>query len=374
MSKELERPLQAILDHSPSVAYLKDLQGRYQFVNRRFAESVGRSSADILGKTAADIWPRAIADRFAEDDREVVATRAPLVRELDLPDADGRFREHYALKFPILDGDGNVVAIGGINVDISDRRRAEDALRASEARFRDFAEVASDWLWEMGPDLRFTYISERIRELSGVAPEHFIGKTREEIGVPKEEEKEEWRRHLDDLKARRPFRDVTYRRRDPDGGFRYARVSGKPIVGPDGQFLGYRGVATDVTAEMEARRALAHSERLARGVIETALDPFIRMDQDGRIVEWNSQAEKVFGWRRDEAVGRTLVSTLVPPDRRDAHVNGLRRFLETGESRILGRRLDMTALHKDGAAFRWSSPSPPTVSTTSTCSTVSSGT
>ncbi len=100
-------------------------------------------------------------------------------------------------------------------------------------------------------------------------------------------------------------------------------------------------------AEAEARESDARTRR----IINTALDAVIVMDAHGRITEWNPQAEATFGWTRDEAMGRSLADTIIPPQYREAHVQGLNRFLTTGEGPVLNRRIEITALHRDGREF-----------------------
>src|SRR6185436_15842369 len=97
---------------------------------------------------------------------------------------------------------------------------------------------------------------------------------------------------------------------------------------------------------------LRESEQLARGIIETALDAFIQMDESGRVTDWNSQAEKIFGWPRSDAIGKKLVDMIVPEQHRAAHLAGLERFLFTGEGRILGQRLEIEALRRDGEEIK----------------------
>ena len=75
------------------------------------------------------------------------------------------------------------------------------------------------------------------------------------------------------------------------------------------------------------------------------------MDAAGRIVEWNRQAESTFGWSRDEAVGRFLAETIIPPRHRAEHEHGLASFLATGAGTLLNRRLEVAALHRDGHEF-----------------------
>jgi PAS domain S-box-containing protein len=96
---------------------------------------------------------------------------------------------------------------------------------------------------------------------------------------------------------------------------------------------------------------LALSEARAQMIVDTAHDAFVGANSRGQIVEWNAQAAAVFGWTRREVLGSLLSDTVVPPAYRAAHEAGLRRFHETGESRIVNRRLELVGLHKDGREF-----------------------
>ncbi len=85
--------------------------------------------------------------------------------------------------------------------------------------------------------------------------------------------------------------------------------------------------------------------------VDAALDPVIVMDPDGSVVEWNHQAEAAFGWTREEAIGRSLATLIVPEHLRDAHTAGLRRYLATGERKILNTRIEVEALRRNGTTF-----------------------
>ncbi|HLH97603.1 MAG TPA: PAS domain S-box protein [Xanthobacteraceae bacterium] len=98
----------------------------------------------------------------------------------------------------------------------------------------------------------------------------------------------------------------------------------------------------------EKTAALLDSERLARGIVETALDAFIQMDESGIIREWNAQAQKVFGWARDEAIGKAMSDLIVPERYRSRHQDGFARYLRTGEDTVLGKRMEIEALRRDG--------------------------
>ncbi|MDO8354773.1 MAG: PAS domain S-box protein, partial [Nitrospirota bacterium] len=98
-------------------------------------------------------------------------------------------------------------------------------------------------------------------------------------------------------------------------------------------------------------RRLQDSEEQTRSIVNSALDAIIVMDDQGRITDWNPQAEQILGWTRREVIGRKLSDTIVPPQYREAHNRGLQHYLATGDGPALGKRLELTALRSDGTEF-----------------------
>jgi len=105
----------------------------------------------------------------------------------------------------------------------------------------------------------------------------------------------------------------------------------------------------DSGAEMNMSWGLLHAG--LQTVLDTALDPVVVMDPDGMVIGWNGRSEECFGWTWDEARGKRLSDLIVPPAFRDGHEQGLRRFLATGDARVLDRRIEVRALHRDGREF-----------------------
>ncbi|MGE0119290.1 MAG: PAS domain S-box protein [Dongiaceae bacterium] len=166
------------------------------------------------------------------------------------------------------------------------QKLAVEALRRSEERFRDIAEAASDWVWEMGPDLRFSYVSPRFGELTGIDPRKLVGKRSNELGRLVTDEPS-WQRHLADLAARRPFRDFVFDFVAAGGRVHRMRFSGRPVTGVDGAFLGYRGTAADISDEVEADRRLRRSEARFLDAAESMSEGFALYDADDRLVMCN---------------------------------------------------------------------------------------
>jgi len=145
--------------------------------------------------------------------------------------------------------------------DLKIRRRAEEDARASEQRFRDYAETASDWFWETGPDHVFTYISDRAGAF-GMDRKALIGKRRPDGAFDQDAEPQKWRDHMATLDRHEPFRKFEYRGRDTAGRLRHFSVNGQPIFAADGRFMGYRGSATDLTAQHETEERLRQSQKM----------------------------------------------------------------------------------------------------------------
>ncbi|MGE0173201.1 MAG: CHASE domain-containing protein [Oligoflexales bacterium] len=101
----------------------------------------------------------------------------------------------------------------------------------------------------------------------------------------------------------------------------------------------------------KAESALTASERRNRMIIDTAYDAFVAINQEGMIVEWNFQAEALFGWSRASVIGKPIVETIIPVHLREAHLKGMQRFLEAGYGPFLNRRVEITALHQNGNEF-----------------------
>ena len=182
----------------------------------------------------------------------------------------------------------------GTRTDITELKQRENALAQSEQRFRDFAETASDWLWEMDRDLRFTNFSEGMPAGTGFSAAAVKGKTRWEFVGADPEEDEKWRQHRDDLLAGREFRDFRYTAKSPQGENLHLRSSGRPNFDESGEFMGYRGTGVDETAEVEAAERARTAERQLLEAIESVDGGFIYFDADDRLMMFNEKYRSLF--------------------------------------------------------------------------------
>ena len=148
-----------------------------------------------------------------------------------------------------------------LQMENTERKRTEGALLESQERFRDYAETASDWFWETGPDHHFTNISGRLI-VSNTGGTAVIGKSRLSLAADLDSEPEKWHEHLAILQRHEPFRNFEHRSFDTEGRRRHVSVSGRPVFDRHGRFIGYRGTATDLTEQREAERQLRQSQKM----------------------------------------------------------------------------------------------------------------
>jgi PAS domain S-box-containing protein len=250
--KKSEDRLRLVIDTIPTLVWRASPEGIPDFLNQPALDYTGISSDQ-----AETGWPRA----FHPDDMKGMLVKWAAIRESGMPGGlearlrrfDGEYRWFLFQAVPLRDEAGNIVKWYGSSTDIEDRKRAEEALRESEQRFRDYAETASDWLWETGPDHRFTRISEHVNAI-GFQPSGVTGVTRWDVATDVESEPEKWRQHRAILDAHRPFRDFVYTV-NGTGAAIYVQTSGKPIYDATGNFLGYRGTGTDISAAIRADHA-----------------------------------------------------------------------------------------------------------------------
>ncbi len=137
--RDSEERFRALLDNAPQSIYLKDLDGHYLLVNRSFEKRVGVSFGEARGKTIYDFFPKDVGDAYTEQDRQVVETGQAIPLEIQVLYPDGVQRTVLTIKFPVFGSDGETVAIGAVTTDITERKLAEEALRESEERHRNFA-------------------------------------------------------------------------------------------------------------------------------------------------------------------------------------------------------------------------------------------
>ena len=209
---------------------------------------------------------------------------------------DGELRYIRCVGIPVIEGEV-LKGFLGTAMDITEQELLTQELRESEGKFRDYAETASDWFWEIGPDYKFTLLTENA---FGSHAADRIGTACWDHALDLETEPEKWRLIQATLDSRKPFRDFVYRGLGGNGSPMYVRASGKPVFDANGDFRGYRGTGTDVTAIMRAQEALRESERSARSAFDGIAGLVSVLAPNGEVETANRQFLEYFGRSLEE--------------------------------------------------------------------------
>ncbi|MDQ3690502.1 MAG: EAL domain-containing protein [Chloroflexota bacterium] len=261
----------------------------------------------------------------------------------------------------------NLVAIGLVLISVAVRqsvmlgdretavRREQELSRelsGAERKYRSLIERQPGVVYvaEPGPAGRWSFVSPQVESMLGYAPKEWLA------------DPELWARsiHPDDrdavLASDLVAADVGTAKRFE---YRMIRRDGRivwvlddvAVTETPGQPALLQGLLVDITPAKVAEDALRTSEEQQRMIIETASYAFVAIDSQGRVVEWNRQAEATFGWSRVEAMGADVAQLIIPAAQHEAHHEGMRRFAATGDGPILSRRMELEAVHRDGHAF-----------------------
>jgi PAS domain S-box-containing protein len=245
----------------------------------------------------------------------------------------------------LLQGVVTVMASTGVTLAIAWElsRSARRNLLLSEQRFRDFAESASDRLWETDAHHRFTWVSRDPRS-SGNKLEDMIGKTRIELAGVDPANDEVWRQYCETIDARRPLRDFHYNVRDKEGRSQYRRVSGKPIFDENGEFKGYRGTVTGVTKSIETELL---ATQLGRIIDETLNEIYVIDAASLRFILVNRGARENLGYSMDE-LRRMTPADIWPDIAPDVMADKLRQLDTDSHSTPV---LELSHRRKDGTTY-----------------------
>lgn len=338
------------------------------YVNSSAAEFLGYSEQELLGKEleilcpdekTRDSWLAAIAQLdgvkteidFTGEIVNKEKTRIPL--SISLMGISGSSRDPDKVLVLFRESANTVKQNATLpyldsNRDVGEFqcKEVESALVESEERFRQMAEMAGEWLWEQNPGGYYIYSSTAVNRILGFTQDEVIGKHYTDFLTARDKEDQQFY-----VNSQEPFYGLTNHYQHKDGRQIITESTGLPIIGPDGNLIKWRGVDRDVTARKQFQDALIESEKYIRLIIESSLSGIIIMDSYGIITDWNRQAERIFGWLRDEAIGQRLDQLIIPPRLRDAHRQGLELFLRTGSGPILNRLIEQVAIRRDQTEF-----------------------
>lgn len=308
-------------DHTPDAVTLFDLapvgcfvlarDGQIRLSNSEGARLLRHAPSALGGIAFAGFIEATHAASFDSFLNDVFAGTAAVACELDLA-GHGSPRTLWINATPVHGGESCLV----VAVDISHQKQVERALRESERRFRDVADVSADWIWEVDMEGRYTFASESVRTLLGYTPDDVIGKTAFDLMPP--DEAARVGPIFGEIAMRGDaFRDLENIVLDCKGGPHDCLTNGTPIRDPDGNVIGYRGVDRDVTQQRRAEAALRASRQHFQDIVNTT--DGIVWEADAQTFNFtfvSKQAERLLGYPVEDWLEPGFwVENLHPEDR-----------------------------------------------------------
>ena len=322
------------MKHLPGAATILDLQGRYVYVNEGWERLSQITREEALGKTAADIWPAEIAARFQETDELVLASKQSSQSLIALSQGD---KKHNWLvnRFPILDGQGNLILLGAIGIDVTAQKHLIDSLQETTDTLAALIKASPLAIIALDVEKRGTLWNPAAERTFGWCAEEVLGDPNPTIP---EELQEEYQEVVDRALHGKSFTQLEVHRQRKDGSLIDIVLSVAPLRDARGHLVGTAGLLADVSEQKKTEaslQALIHASPLAIYVL----------DRDGRVQMWNPASERFYGWTAGEALGQLI--PCVPPDKLEQFYQYHRRVLNSESLagvEIKGRRKDGTSL------------------------------
>jgi PAS domain S-box-containing protein len=293
-----------LLDQLPHAVFVKDTRSVYRFGNRSFAQSLGITQAEIPGKTDYDLFPGHLAEKYREDDGKISKHGQVLSVEEYYPGFDGK-RWVSTVKVPVTDSSGSVTSILGIFSDISDRKRAEEALRQSRELYRCLAEAGPVLVWSADGAGRPDFVNSRWCQYTGLTLDDLQARGWKDLCHPDDVAM------LTELGSGASEQggpvEAEFRFRRFDGQYRWFWASAAAVKDASGKAVKWVGIALDITERRQAEEALHRNEELLREYVKLLeYAPVIVRNMRDEILLWNRGMEKIYGYSAIQAIGRNV--------------------------------------------------------------------
>lgn len=322
-----------------------------RFWNSGAENLLGWTAAEVVGRPGREI----LQSEFPHTDRatvmKVLTEKGRWKGDTLLRHKDGSKVFIESSSITLHDDTGVITGYVSVNRDITERRKSEEVLRASEERFRLIVEAALSAMITVDSNGKIHLVNLQAQKLFGYGKEELLGRPMEML-VPARL-RGAHTNHLQGFFAEPSSRAMGAGRDlfglHKDGHEIPIEIGLTPYESSEGFFT--LALIVDITERKHTEELLRISEERFRLIVNTSLDAVIVMDAGGYITEWNAKAEETFGWSEAEVKGRSLAETIIPYDAREAHRLGLQHFLETGEGPVLNRRIEVWALRRNGETF-----------------------
>jgi len=303
--KEGEARQKAILNNIPDIAWLKDKDSRYIAVNEAFAETFGKRPEDIVGKNDLDLWPSKKAGKYLREDLQVLHSGKRLRVEDTVISLIKGFTVYEAIITPLFNSQGDIVGTAGISRDITERKKAEEALKHEKERFKLLVEQSPIGISLIDQVGIYEYVNPAFVEMFGYDLKDFHnGREWFRMVFPEKGYRKraiaEWLDHSSKVRTEQS-EPQTYSVTCADQSIK--QIEFRSVNLPTG---GHLVLYEDITNRLLAEETIKESEARLRRVFEASPDPMIVYSVDGAVTYLNPAFTKTFGWTLTELLGRQI--------------------------------------------------------------------
>ncbi len=314
--RESEERFQAFMDHSPTLCFIKDNEGRMLFVNRVMSQTFGLNLDEMIGKSDFDWLPLEAAREVVEYDRWVIEANRAMQRIEVVTTGDGRTHEWLIVKFPIVSPSGKKF-LGGVGVDIREQRKAERALKQREASFRDLFDDAPVAYHELDTEGKITRVNKTELAILGYTASEMVGKPVSAFVIEPGARESTPHKIAGGIREDEAYQ-CTFRRKD--GVTIPSLVRDRVIRDASGTITGLRSTMQDISVLKKTEAELRSAEEKYRKIFENAIEGIFQTTPEGRYLNANPALAHIHGYDTAEElmadvndIGRQIY---VDPERR----------------------------------------------------------
>jgi PAS domain S-box-containing protein len=311
-ARESQQRFARFMQHLPGLAWIKDADGKYVFANEAAQMAFQKSSSELYGKDDFEVFPYDTAKQFRENDDRAAASEFGSQTVETLLHSDGTVHHSLVNKFPIPAVDGSAMMIGGMAIDITERRIVEDSLRESEQRFRTLAAHAPVGIFQSGLEGETIFVNESWCVMTGLSPAEAYGDGWASAIHPDDRERviKGWQAAV----AGGTASEAEFRFLRPDGAVTWLQGRAVPLRDKAGELLGYIGTVVDITQHKTAEFALRESEERFRHMADHAPVMIWVTEADGRCSFLGKTWYEFTGRTPDSSLGFGWIEAMHPDD------------------------------------------------------------
>ena len=340
LSLEYKDAFEIMMKSTRDSIFFKDLESRFLYISETQLKRLNATDyKEVIGKTDFDFFSLEHATKAFQTEQQIIKTGIPIVDEEEHSKfANGEFSWSKVSRYPLYDRDKNIIGTWGISTEISKQKNAEFQTKEREARFRLLADITIEGIIIHENGL-IKDANPAIAAMFGFEPSEVIG--RNFLEFIRDDDKSAVIENMA-TDSNRLLEIHLFRK---DGTTFLAEVEGK-TMNTFGTKLRMAAIR-DITKRRQTEDALRDRELQMRSITDSAYDAILMMDPKGNITYWNPAAERIFGYKNDEAIGKNLQQLISPVRYHEANLAAFSKFVESGIVNAVGETIDLEAIRKD---------------------------